>query len=93
MADNKSYYSDDAIKAKLSSLNDAQDVIVNVAQWLLFNRRNAARTADLWTQKLKDSQPQKRLSLIYLANGELQSMLPGNHGVLIDQRNRAAVQG
>jgi hypothetical protein len=32
------YYSDDTIKAKLSSLNDAQDVIVNVAQWLLFNK-------------------------------------------------------
>jgi regulator of Ty1 transposition protein 103 len=69
MADNKSYYSDDAIKAKLSSLNEAQDVIFNVAQWLLFNRRNAARTAQLWFQRVKDSQPAKRLSLVYLANG------------------------
>jgi regulator of Ty1 transposition protein 103 len=72
MADNKSYYSDDAIKAKLSSLNEAQDVIVNVAQWLLFNKRNAVRTAELWMQRVKDSQPAKRLSLVYLANEVVQ---------------------
>jgi hypothetical protein len=72
MADNKSYYSDDAIKAKLSSLNEAQDVIVNVAQWLLFNKRNAVRTAELWMLRVKDSQPAKRLSLIYLANEVVQ---------------------
>jgi regulator of Ty1 transposition protein 103 len=33
-----SYYTDDAVKAKLSSLNETQDSIVTVAQWLLFHR-------------------------------------------------------
>lgn len=33
-----SYYTDDAVKAKLSSLNDTHDSVVNVAQWLLFHR-------------------------------------------------------
>jgi len=37
MADPK-YFNDDAIKAKLSSLNETSEVIVNVAQWLLFNK-------------------------------------------------------
>jgi regulator of Ty1 transposition protein 103 len=66
------YYSDDAIRAKLSSLNEAQDVIVNVAQWLLFNRRNAVRTAEIWMQRVRDSPPPKRLSLVYLANEVVQ---------------------
>jgi hypothetical protein len=47
MADNKSYYNDDAINAKLSSLNEAQDVIVNVAQWLLFNKLVKAQCFDI----------------------------------------------
>jgi hypothetical protein len=33
-----SYYTDDAVKAKLSSLNDTHDSVVNVAQWLLFHK-------------------------------------------------------
>jgi regulator of Ty1 transposition protein 103 len=82
-----SYYTDDAVKAKLSSLNDTHDSVVNVAQWLLFHRfvaltsmclahhaayrRHSARTAELWLSKLKDTSPVKRLSLVYLVNGAL----------------------
>lgn len=32
-------------------------------------RRHADRTGQLWLQKLKDSGANKRLNLIYLANG------------------------
>jgi regulator of Ty1 transposition protein 103 len=31
-------YTDDAMRAKLSSLNEAQDTIVTVAQWILFHK-------------------------------------------------------
>ena len=31
-------YTDDAVMAKLSSLNDQQDSIVTVAQWIMFHR-------------------------------------------------------
>ncbi|KAI3330962.1 RNA polymerase II-binding domain-containing protein [Ustulina deusta] len=61
-------YNDDAVLAKLSSLSETQDSIVSVAQWIMFYRRHADRTAQLWLQKLKDSSSHKRLSLIYLAN-------------------------
>ena len=61
-------YSDDAVKAKLSALNETQDSIVAVAQWVMFHRRNADRTAMTWLQKVKDSGSNKRLNLIYLAN-------------------------
>lgn len=66
-------YSDDAVKAKLSSLNESQDSIVTVAQWIMFHRRHAAVTASLWQARLLSSpSPAKRLNLIYLANEVVQ---------------------
>ncbi|OCK73428.1 DUF618-domain-containing protein [Lepidopterella palustris CBS 459.81] len=65
-------YTDDAVKAKLSALNDTQEGIVTVAQWIMFHRRHADRTAQLWMQRLKDSTPSKRLNMIYLANEVVQ---------------------
>jgi regulator of Ty1 transposition protein 103 len=81
-------YADDAVRAKLSALNETQDSIVSVAQWIIFHRfvrfapqhvrtpqltfiprRHADRTAELWLERLKDSNPPKKLNLIYLANG------------------------
>jgi len=31
-------YTDDAVKAKLSALNETQDAIVAVAQWIMFHK-------------------------------------------------------
>ncbi|EPE31756.1 ENTH/VHS [Glarea lozoyensis ATCC 20868] len=61
-------YTDDAVLAKLSALNETQESIVTVAQWVMFHRRHADRTGQLWLQRLKDSSSNKRLNLIYLAN-------------------------
>ncbi|KAJ5105253.1 hypothetical protein NUU61_002600 [Penicillium alfredii] len=61
-------YTDDAVKAKLSALNETQESIVTVAQWVMFHRRHAERTAQIWLQKIRDSAPPKRLNLVYLAN-------------------------
>ncbi|KAI9742584.1 MAG: hypothetical protein M1818_003725 [Claussenomyces sp. TS43310] len=61
-------YNDDAVLAKLSALNETQESIVTVAQWVMFHRRHADRTGQLWLQRLKDSNSNKRLNLIYLAN-------------------------
>ncbi|KAK2863673.1 hypothetical protein FQN49_004105 [Arthroderma sp. PD_2] len=61
-------YTDDAVKAKLSALNETQESIVTVAQWIMFHRRHADRTAQLWLERLRDANPPKRLNLIYLAN-------------------------
>ncbi|KAK2733647.1 hypothetical protein FQN55_003285 [Onygenales sp. PD_40] len=61
-------YTDDGVKAKLSALNETQESIVTVAQWVMFHRRHADRTAQLWLQKLREANAPKRLNLIYLAN-------------------------
>ncbi|KAL1583738.1 hypothetical protein WHR41_07531 [Cladosporium halotolerans] len=65
-------YSDDAVKAKLAALNETQDSIVTVAQWIMFHRRHADRTAALWLNRLQESSTSKRLVLIYLANEVVQ---------------------
>ncbi|KAF2197985.1 DUF618-domain-containing protein [Delitschia confertaspora ATCC 74209] len=65
-------FTDDAVKAKLSSLNESQEAIVTVAQWIMFHRRQADRTAQLWMQRIKESTPSKKLNLIYLANEVVQ---------------------
>ena len=63
-------YTDDAVKAKLSALNETQESIVTVSQWIMFHRRHADRTATIWLQKLKEAGSSKRLNLIYLVNGK-----------------------
>lgn len=65
-------YSPDAVRAKLGSLNETQDSIVANAQWIMFHRRHAAATANLWLEKVHGSPPNKRLVLIYLANEVVQ---------------------
>ena len=35
-------YTDDAVKAKLSALNETQESIVTVAQWIMFHRYNSS---------------------------------------------------
>ncbi|KAH8652471.1 hypothetical protein BX600DRAFT_387140 [Xylariales sp. PMI_506] len=61
-------YTDDSVLAKLSTLAETQESIVTVAQWIMFHRRHADRTVQIWLQRLKDSTSHKRLNLIYLAN-------------------------
>ncbi|KAG6014191.1 hypothetical protein E4U54_005694 [Claviceps lovelessii] len=65
-------YNDDSVLARLSSLNESHDSIATAAQWIMFHRRHADRTVQLWMQRLKDSSSAKRLSLMYLANEVVQ---------------------
>ena len=65
-------FSDDGVRAKLSALNESQDSIVSVAQWIMFYRRYADRAAQLWLEKVKESNTSKKLNLIYLANEIMQ---------------------
>lgn len=65
-------YDRDIVNSKLSTLNDSQESIVTVAQWIMFHRRQAQQTAELWLQRLRDTQLHKRLTLIYLVNEVVQ---------------------
>ncbi|KAJ0117622.1 hypothetical protein J7T55_001820 [Diaporthe amygdali] len=61
-------YNDDAVLARLSALNESHDSIATAAQWIMFHKRHADRTVQIWLQKLKESPSTRRLNLIYLAN-------------------------
>ncbi|KAF1848680.1 DUF618-domain-containing protein [Cucurbitaria berberidis CBS 394.84] len=61
-------FTEDSLKAKLSSLNETQEAISTVGQWILFHRRHAERIAQVWLQRMRESPPNKKLVLIYLAN-------------------------
>ncbi|KAI5779690.1 RNA polymerase II-binding domain-containing protein [Geopyxis carbonaria] len=63
-----SSYSDETVRSKLSALNDTQDSIVAVAQWIMFHRRQAKRSTELWLERMKESSPHRKLNLVYLAN-------------------------
>ena len=65
-------YTDDSVRAKLASLSETQESVVGVAQWIMFHRRHADRTANLWLERLRDVSTSKRLNLIYLANEVVQ---------------------
>ncbi|KAL9603504.1 MAG: hypothetical protein Q9219_001191 [cf. Caloplaca sp. 3 TL-2023] len=65
-------YNDDAVKAKLSSLNETQESIVSVSQWIMFHRRHADRTCAIWLERMRETTINKRLTLIYLANEVVQ---------------------
>ena len=65
-------YDRDIVNSKLSMLNDTQESIVTVAQWLMFHHRVAKQTAEVWLKRLRDSPLHKRLTLIYLVNEVVQ---------------------
>ncbi|KAF8466632.1 RNA polymerase II-binding domain-containing protein [Kalaharituber pfeilii] len=65
-------YSDETVLSKLSALNETQEGIVSIAQWVMFHRRYAKRTAELWLQRVRESAAQRKLNLIYLANEVVQ---------------------
>jgi regulator of Ty1 transposition protein 103 len=62
-------FTDDVVEQRLSGLNESHDSISTTAQWLMFHRRHADRIVQLWMNRLQDSSSNKRLNLIYLANG------------------------
>lgn len=66
-------YNDEALKAKLSTLNETQESIVSVSQWITFHRRHADRIAQVWHARLREVPPPKRLNFIYLVNDIVQN--------------------
>ncbi|KAE9986427.1 hypothetical protein EG328_005653 [Venturia inaequalis] len=77
-------YTGDAVRAKLSALNETQEAIVTVAQWIMFHRKHSKETAQVWAQRLKDSPAPRRLNLIYLANEVVQQSKARKRSEFVD---------
>jgi len=61
-------FSADLVTSKLSNLNDTQEGITSVAQWILFHRRHANAIVPVWMQCLQEASSPRKLNLMYLAN-------------------------
>lgn len=65
-------YTTDAVTSKLSGLNDTQESITSISQWIMFHRRHAPQTVKTWLQYLQEASNHRKLHLIYLANEVVQ---------------------
>ncbi|KAF3166000.1 hypothetical protein TWF106_004767 [Orbilia oligospora] len=66
--------SDETVYSKLNALNETQEGIVSIAQWVMFHRRHAKRFAQIWLQRLKEASAPRKLNLVYLVNEVVQQM-------------------
>lgn len=68
-------FSADILDKKLGALQETQDSIVSISQWVLFHHRHSKETAGLWARyisSLPSSASAKKLSLLYLCNDVVQ---------------------
>ncbi|KAK6198462.1 regulator of Ty1 transposition [Scheffersomyces amazonensis] len=72
-------FSAEIFKNKLSVLDDSQDSIVSISQWVLFHHRHSKEAASIWSEFLLNvpastikNPSSKRLSLLYLCNDVVQ---------------------
>lgn len=69
-------FSPDVFRKKLDSLQDTQELIVSLSQWVLFHHRHAKDLCDLWSQyavsNISTMKLNKKLSLLYLCNDVVQ---------------------
>lgn len=69
-------FSPDIFRSKLDSLQETQDSIVSISQWVLFHHRRAKDLCQIWSDYILGSSPpvpsRKRLSLLYLCNDVVQ---------------------
>lgn len=67
-------FSSENFNKKLASLQETQDSIVTISQWVLFHHRHSKELANLWSKFIvqpKYDSP-KKLSLLYLCNDVVQ---------------------
>lgn len=69
-------FSPDVFRKKLDSLQDTQELIVSLSQWVLFHHRHAKDLCDLWGEfavsNISTMKLDKKLSLLYLCNDVVQ---------------------
>lgn len=69
-------FSPKAYQKKLEALQDTQESIVSISQWLLFHHRHSKEICELWAQYILSDDPnvnlKKKLALLYLCNDIVQ---------------------
>lgn len=69
-------FSPKTYQKKLEALQDSQESIVSISQWLLFHHRHSKEICELWAQYILSEDPtvnlKKKLALLYLCNDIVQ---------------------
>lgn len=69
-------FSPQAYRKKLEGLQDTQESIVSISQWLLFHHRHCKELCDIWANYILSDDPaldlKKKLALLYLCNDVVQ---------------------
>lgn len=69
-------FSPDVFRKKLDSLQDTQELIVSISQWVLFHHRHAKDLCQIWSDytvsNMATMKLNKKLSLLYLCNDVVQ---------------------
>lgn len=65
-------FSEDSLVKKLKSMDESQASIVGLSQWILFHHKQSDRIAQTLNGIITETEPNKRLPLIYLLNDVLQ---------------------
>lgn len=87
-------FSSDIFNKKLSSLQETQESIVTISQWVLFHHKHCKDLADIWSSFiLQSNQPSnKKLSLLYLCNDVVQQARHKRKGEFITEFGRVLPQ-
>lgn len=65
-------YNTNNLTIKLAAINETQESITSISQWLMFHKRYAAQSAETWSAFTQQAPDNKKLALIYLANEVVQ---------------------
>lgn len=86
-------FSPEVYRKKLQALQDTQESIVSISQWLLFHHRHSKELCDIWAQYILSEDPaidlKKKLSLLYLCNDVVQQARHKRKPEFIEQFSKA----
>lgn len=86
-------FSVDSFMSKLSALNETQDSIVSVSQWIQFHRRACGPIAQTWYDYIRNIPLKRKLAMIYLANDVVQQAKAKKRDEFIDAFSTVIVDG
>lgn len=67
-------FSDSSLLKKLQDLNNTQQSVQTLSLWLIHHRKYAKTVVNTWLRELQQApKPERRLTLMYLANDILQN--------------------
>lgn len=65
-------FNPDILKSKLAALNETQESVTSLSQWIMFHKRHAATSAEVWAEYVAEAPVKSKLALVYLANDVVQ---------------------